>query len=108
MSKTNATTTAAPQDVGQTAEPRVLHRDRECEGPTGSPRRCPTTWSDVTINLSDNSLKVLEKRYLRRDYDGSYLETPAGMFYRVAYHVAQVEEQHGGDARPRRGSSTTC
>jgi len=58
---------------------------------------CPDYVSDAAINLSENSIKVLEKRYLRRDFDGSYLETPAGMFYRVAYHVAQVERTHGGD-----------
>jgi ribonucleotide reductase alpha subunit len=58
---------------------------------------CPPYVSDVAINLSENSIKVLEKRYLRRDLDGSYLETPAGMFYRVAYHIAQVEREHGGD-----------
>lgn len=49
------------------------------------------------IQLSENSIKVLEKRYLRRDIDGALLETPAGMFYRVAYHVAQAERGHGGD-----------
>ena len=58
---------------------------------------CPDYVSDAAINLSENSIKVLEKRYLRRDLDGSYLETPAGMFYRVAYHIAQVEREHGGD-----------
>lgn len=58
---------------------------------------CPPYVSDAAINLSENSIKVLEKRYLRRDLDGSYLETPAGMFYRVAYHIAQVEREHGGD-----------
>jgi ribonucleoside-diphosphate reductase alpha chain len=61
------------------------------------PITCPPYVSDAAINLSENSIKVLEKRYLRRDFDGSYLETPAGMFYRVAYHVAQVETAHGGD-----------
>ena len=63
---------------------------------------CPDYVSDAAINLSENSVKVLEKRYLRRDYDGSFLETPAGMFYRVAYHIAQVESEHGGDAAARR------
>ena len=51
----------------------------------------PAFVDDNTIELTENSIKVLEKRYLRRDLDGSVLESPAGMFYRVAYHVAQVE-----------------
>jgi ribonucleoside-diphosphate reductase alpha chain len=58
----------------------------------------PEYVSDAAINLSENSIKVLERRYLRRDLDGSFLETPAGMFYRVAYHIAQVENEHNGDA----------
>ena len=61
------------------------------------PIDCPDYVDDRTIELSENSIKVLEKRYLRRDYDGTLLESPAGMFYRVAYHIAQVEREHGGD-----------
>jgi ribonucleoside-diphosphate reductase alpha chain len=65
-------------------------------------QRIPLTPPDYVdesrINLTDNSRKVLERRYLRRDLDGTLLETPGGMFYRVAYHVAQVEAQHGDDA----------
>lgn len=52
---------------------------------------------DATVNLSENSLKVLQKRYLRRDIDGSLLESAAGMFYRVAHHIAGPEAEHGGD-----------
>jgi len=57
----------------------------------------PSYVSDEAINIADNARKVLEKRYLRRDLDGSLMETPAGMFYRVAYHVAQVEKDHECD-----------
>ncbi len=58
----------------------------------------PDYVDDNKIALTENSRKVLERRYLRRDLDGSLLETPSGMFYRVAYHVAQVEAEHGKDA----------
>lgn len=57
----------------------------------------PNYVDDASIQLSDNSRKVLERRYLRRDLDGSFLETPAGMFYRIARHIASVEEQHAGN-----------
>ena len=57
----------------------------------------PVYVSDEAINLPPNSVKVLEKRYLRRDLDGTLLETPSGMFYRIAYHLAQVESEHQGD-----------
>ncbi|MFN8491407.1 MAG: ribonucleotide reductase N-terminal alpha domain-containing protein [Caldilineaceae bacterium] len=58
----------------------------------------PDYVDDERIDLPPNAIKVLEKRYLRRDLDGSLLETPAGMFYRIAYHIAQVEKQYDGDA----------
>ncbi len=58
----------------------------------------PDYVDDDAIRLTENSRKVLERRYLRRDLDGALLETPAGMFYRVAYHVAAVEDQHGRDS----------
>ena len=57
----------------------------------------PAYVDDSAIQLSENSLKVLERRYLRRDIDGTLLETPAGMFYRIARHIAGVEEEHDGD-----------
>ncbi|MCL4835509.1 MAG: adenosylcobalamin-dependent ribonucleoside-diphosphate reductase [Caldilineaceae bacterium] len=57
----------------------------------------PDYVSDVAINLSENSQKVLQRRYQRRDIDGTLLESAAGMFYRVAHHIAQAETAHGGD-----------
>ncbi len=57
----------------------------------------PDYVDDATVALTENSVKVLEKRYLRRDTVGRLLETPAGMFYRIAWVMAQVDAQHGGD-----------
>lgn len=45
-----------------------------------------------TIELSENSRQVLAKRYLRKGKDGSPVETVDEMFWRVAYHVAKIEE----------------
>ena len=44
------------------------------------------------INLSDNALKVLEKRYLQKDTEGKVIETPEQMFQRVAHNIAQAEK----------------
>ncbi len=49
------------------------------------------------IELSENSRQVLSKRYLRRGQDGEPVETIEEMFWRVAYHVAKVEENWDGD-----------
>ena len=41
--------------------------------------------------LSENSLLILEQRYLRKDSDGNPIETPEELFRRVASAVAQGE-----------------
>lgn len=43
------------------------------------------------MNLSDNAVKVLEKRYLAKDETGRLLEDPEGLFRRVAHAVAQAD-----------------
>ncbi|MCX6811761.1 MAG: vitamin B12-dependent ribonucleotide reductase [Candidatus Berkelbacteria bacterium] len=50
------------------------------------------------VNLSENAVKVLEKRYLRKDDDGNVIETPYQMFERVANHLASVEDKFGTSA----------
>ena len=49
------------------------------------------------VDLSENSRTVLLKRYVRKGQDGEPIETPEEMFWRVAYHVALVDESIGGD-----------
>ena len=66
----------------------------------------PAYVDDGAIQLSENSLKVLERRYLRRDINGELLETAAGMFYRIASHIAAVERSTAATWRGRRRSST--
>jgi ribonucleoside-diphosphate reductase alpha chain len=43
------------------------------------------------INLTDTALKVLEKRYLKKDKQGKVMETPEAMFRRVAHAIAAAE-----------------
>ncbi|MBP2636296.1 MAG: ribonucleoside-diphosphate reductase, adenosylcobalamin-dependent [Firmicutes bacterium] len=43
------------------------------------------------MNLSDNAVKVLEKRYLSKDENGQLLEDADGMFRRVAKAVAGAD-----------------
>ncbi len=41
--------------------------------------------------FSENAMKVLEKRYLKKDNEGQVVETPEEMFRRVAKNIASAE-----------------
>ncbi|MCK5589978.1 MAG: vitamin B12-dependent ribonucleotide reductase [Dehalococcoidales bacterium] len=43
------------------------------------------------IKLSQNALRVLEKRYLMKDKEGKVIETPRALFRRVVKHIAKAE-----------------
>ncbi|HEY4695630.1 MAG TPA: ribonucleotide reductase N-terminal alpha domain-containing protein, partial [Candidatus Hydromicrobium sp.] len=52
-------------------------------------------YPDKEINLSENAIKVLERRYLKRDEEGILLEKPKDMFIRVAGNIASAEKKYG-------------
>jgi len=45
--------------------------------------------------LSQNAIRVLEKRYLRKDIEGQLTETPEELFRRVSANVASAERRYG-------------
>src|SRR5947209_8931933 len=45
--------------------------------------------------LMDNALRVLQKRYLKKDDKGRVIETPKEPFARVAWNLAQAERNYG-------------
>jgi len=47
----------------------------------------------MALELSKNALQLLEKRYLLRDAKGKIIETPEGMFHRVARFIASAENE---------------
>ncbi|MCL4418445.1 MAG: adenosylcobalamin-dependent ribonucleoside-diphosphate reductase, partial [Actinobacteria bacterium] len=52
-------------------------------------------YKNKVINLSANAIKVLERRYLKKDEEGVLLETPREMFVRVARNIAAAENNYG-------------
>ena len=50
---------------------------------------------DKNLGLSENALKVLEKRYLKKDENDKVIETPADMFRRVAKNIATADSYYG-------------
>lgn len=53
------------------------------------------------IELTANARQVLMRRYVRRGADGQPIESVEEMFWRVAWHVAKVEETWQGDVMAR-------
>lgn len=49
----------------------------------------------IDETLSPNSLKVLQKRYLKRNEQGDAVEAPSDMFIRVAENIASAEAAYG-------------
>ena len=58
-----------------------------CESETAT----PFGQSENTVELSPNSMTVLEKRYLKKDENGIVIETPEEMFRRVAHNIASAD-----------------
>ncbi len=50
---------------------------------------------DAKDELSPNAMKVLEKRYLKKDSAGNCLETPEDLFRRVARNIAGADLYYG-------------
>ncbi len=57
--------------------------------------------NDIERRLSENALKVLEKRYLTKDPEGKVIETVDGLFRRVARAIAAPETQFAGSTWKR-------
>jgi ribonucleoside-diphosphate reductase alpha chain len=51
------------------------------------------------VNLKDNSLKVLNRRYLRKNEKGEIIETPEQLFERVAEYIALGEVLYASDKK---------
>ncbi len=52
----------------------------------------------MKLNLSENALRVLERRYLKKDAQGRIVETPEELFRRVAGSIAEVGRLYGHSA----------
>jgi len=48
----------------------------------------------MVLKLSENAIKVLERRYLKRDKSGKVIETPDEMFRRVARAIVEAETKY--------------
>ncbi len=56
----------------------------------------------LKIPFTENALKVLKKRYLKKDSSGNVVETPAQMFRRVARVIASADKLYDPSADTRK------
>jgi ribonucleoside-diphosphate reductase alpha chain len=56
--------------------------------------------------LTPHAITILEKRYLKKDTQGQVIETPEGMFWRVAKNVAEAERFYNHQTPPEELSKT--
>ena len=62
----------------------------------------PPLPSDLpAVALTENARQVLVRRYVRRGENGKPVESVEEMFWRVAYHVARVEQAWGAEVMER-------
>ncbi|MBO8160580.1 MAG: vitamin B12-dependent ribonucleotide reductase [Thermosipho sp. (in: Bacteria)] len=47
----------------------------------------------MSLNLTDNAMTLLKKRYLQTDEEGNAIETPEQLFWRVANAIAEAEKK---------------
>jgi len=77
---------------GQVAKAYILYRHKRAE--LRNAKKALGVMDELKLSL--NAVRVLERRYLRKDTDGHVCETPLGMFRRVARTIAAVEANYGG------------
>jgi len=75
---------AEPKARGQR---KAMKRDTRAKAPSKA------------VELSENALRVLERRYLKKDEKGQVIETSEEMFRRVAQNIASAERE--ADVRAR-------
>ena len=51
------------------------------------------------LKLSENALKVLQRRYLKKNRVGKVIETPEKMFKRVGHHIAKAEKNYSSKSQ---------
>ena len=59
----------------------------------------------MNLSLSENAVKVLERRYLKKDENGNIIETPEELFRRVADAIAAADSLYAKSAEEAKKTS---
>jgi ribonucleoside-diphosphate reductase alpha chain len=95
-----------PPEIAENIKPvesKKVPEPKPSENKTRTRKETPamparTAKTSAPAVLSENALRVLEKRYLKKDKTGKVIETPEDMFRRVAQTIASAELKHNPKA----------
>lgn len=79
------------QGHAKTAKAFILYRQKRTELRA---EKAAVMGRSIDTKLSINALRVLKERYLRKDDQGNVIETPDGMFRRVANNIAKADRNY--------------
>ncbi|MFH1751922.1 MAG: ribonucleotide reductase N-terminal alpha domain-containing protein [archaeon] len=82
----------------KTAKSYILYRDRRSR--EREAKRILGVEDDV--KLSFNAIRILQRRYLKKNPEGEVIETPGRMFRRVAANIAQADLNYNKNADVRK------
>lgn len=91
-----------PDDNGHDDVTQSVVTDEQ-ESPLTSTTPIPSTVDGMEkceISLTENAIKVLERRYLKKDENSEVIETPVELFNRVARFVASADSLYDPSANP--------
>ena len=78
-------------DNGHESEGEVLVVSLDEDAAAGPTKSDLLVEESIDLSLSENALRVLERRYLKKDEDGKVIETPEQLFRRVARFIASAD-----------------
>jgi len=94
-----------PDDNGHDDVTQSVVTDEQESPPTSKKRTTPIPstvdgMEKCEISLTENAIKVLERRYLKKNENSEVIETPVELFNRVARLVASADSLYDPSANP--------
>tara|TARA_Y100000310_G_C20692747_1_gene823421 strand:- start:934 stop:4350 length:3417 start_codon:yes stop_codon:yes gene_type:complete len=82
----------------KTAKAYILYRAKRAEERKESEQTIEDMKKSAeNLNFTDNAIRVLERRYLLKDGEGSLIENPKQLVWRISQNIAKADHFYGDD-----------